>query len=91
MEESEIIWEGFVILRKGPYWVIKNSTRYVGGTFTNIFEAKKYIRSRIEKEKIRAYNSGLRKIRKMPIKKRKKEYEKLCQTLNILSPLSQEG
>ena len=88
MEESEIVWEGFVILRKGPYWVIKNSTRYVGGDFTNVFEAKKYIRGRIEKEKIKAYKTNLRKIRKMPINKRKKEYIKLCQTLNISSPLS---
>lgn len=88
MEESEIIWEGFVILRKGPYWIIKNSTRYVGGTFTSVFEAKKYIRRRIEEEKIKAYKVDLRKIRKMPINKRKKEYLKLCQTLNISSPLS---
>lgn len=88
MEESEIVWEGFVILRKGPYWVIKNSTRYVGGTFTNLFEAKKYIQGRIEKEKVKAYKVGLRKIHKMPINKRKKEYIKLCQTLNISSPLS---
>lgn len=88
MEESEIVWEGFVILRKGPYWVIKNSTRYVGGTFTNVFEAKKYIQGRIEKEKVKAYKLGLRKIHKMPINKRKKEYIKLCQTLNISSPLS---
>lgn len=89
MEDSQILWKDFIILREGPYWVVRNSTRYVGGTFTTLTAAKRYIDGRVETDKLKEYTAGLNKIKKMPIKNRKKEYEKLCQTLNISSPLSQ--
>lgn len=83
MEESEIVWKDYLIIRKGPYWVVRNSTRYIGGTFTMLSAAKKFIDGKIETDKLKDYKEGLNKIKKMPLKNRKKEYEKLCQTLNI--------
>lgn len=91
MEESEVLWKGFVIKRKGPYWIVKNYRRTVGGTFTMLSAAKKYIDSKIEADRLKMYNAGVRKIKKLPINIRKKEYIKLCQTLNITLPPSWEA
>lgn len=83
MENSETLWKDFVIVRQGPYWVVRNSTRYIGGFFTTLSAAKRYIDARIEDDKLSTYKTGIREIKKMPINKRKKEYDKLCQTLDI--------
>ena len=83
MEESQILWKDYLIIRQGPYWVVRNKTRYIGGSFTTLNAAKRFVDAKAEDDRIEAYNKGLREIRKMPIGKRKKEYEKLCQTLNI--------
>lgn len=83
MENSETLWKDFVIVRQGPYWVVRNNTRYIGGTFTTLTAAKRFVDERIEDDKLEAYKTGLNQIKKMPINKRKKEYDKLCQTLDI--------
>ena len=33
MEESQEEWKGYIIVKNGPYWRVRNCNRYVGGTF----------------------------------------------------------
>lgn len=90
MEESQVLWKGFIICRKGPYWIVRNYKKTVGGTFTHLSAAQRFIDGRLETEKLKQYRAGVKKIKKLPINKRKKEYIKLCQTLNITLPPSWE-
>lgn len=84
MEDSKKEWKNFVILRQGGFWVVRNHKRFVGGRFTTRQEAERYINRRREEYKRYLMSSGLLKIRRMPIKIRKKEYEKLCQTIESI-------
>lgn len=90
MEYTQENRQGFVIIKDGPYWIVRKHKRPVGGTFTMLSAAQKYIEKRIEADRQKEYTAGVRRIKKLPINKRKKEYIKLCQTLNITLPHSWE-
>lgn len=85
LEESKEEWQGLVIIRDGRFWIIKNTTRYIGGRFTTIDKAKQYINSLRNTQADKEYVRNLKEVRKEPdLKKRKKKYEELCQTQKYL-------
>lgn len=80
MEESKEEWKGFIIIKQGPYWRVRNCRRWVGGTFTRIEKARLWINAEVNKRRRKFYKSELRRIRKIEdIRKRAREYKKLCQ------------
>lgn len=85
VEESKEEWQGFVIVRDGRFWVIKNTTRYIGGRFTTLDKAKQYINSLRNTQADKEYARNLREVRKEPdLKKRRKKFEETCQTPKYL-------
>lgn len=85
LEDSKEEWQGFIIVRDGRFWVIRNNTRYVGGKFTTLDKAKTFINSLKNTQADKEYAKNLREVRKEPdLKKRKRKYEELCQTPNYL-------
>lgn len=80
MEESKEEWKGYIIVRSGKYWKIRNVHKYIGGSFTMLSKARAYIDAIVVNTKHKEFNRSLREIRKIPdIAKRTKEYKKLCQ------------
>lgn len=85
LEDSKEEWQGYVIVRDGRFWVIRNTTRYIGGRFTTIDKAKQYINAIKNTQADKEYIKNLREVRKEPdLKKRKKKFEATCQTPKYL-------
>ena len=85
MEESKEERKGYLIVRAGPYWKVRNCNRYVGGTFTMIEKARAWIDATVRINEDKEYKTALRRIRKIKdLKQRAKEYKKLCQTVKSL-------
>lgn len=85
MEESSQEWKGYLIVREGPYWKIRNKTVYVGGTFTLLNKAKEWIDTTVIQTREKEFQKSLKRIRKIvDLKQRSKEYKKLCQIHNSL-------
>lgn len=82
MEESQEEWKGYIIVKNGPYWRVRNCNRYVGGTFNMLDKARRWIDAEVIRKEDKEYQTALRRIRKIKdLKQRSKEYKKLCQTL----------
>lgn len=82
MEESQEEWKGYIIVKDGPYWRVRNCKVYVGGTFNMLDKARKWIDAEVIRKERSEYETALRRIRKIKdLKQRSKEYKKLCQTL----------
>lgn len=85
MEESKEEWKGYIIVKEGPYWKVRNSTRYIGGTFTMLAKARAWIDATVVEKENKHFQAELRRIRKIKdLKQRTKEYKKLCQTRTSL-------
>ena len=84
MEDKKTEWKNFIILKQGPFWVVRNGKRFVGGKFTSQHEAERYINRRKEAYKRTLLISARRKVLKMPIRLRKKEYDRLCQIVESI-------
>lgn len=85
MEESKEEWKGYIIVKDGPYWKVRNSTRYIGGTFTMLAKARAWIDATIVENQSKEFKTALRRIRKIKdLKERSKEYKKLCQTVKSM-------
>lgn len=85
MEETQTEWKGYIIIRAGKNWKVRNQKVYVGGTFTMLEKAKAFIDAQIVDKEREEYLTALRRIRKIKdLNKRSKEYKKLCQIHNSL-------
>lgn len=85
MEESQEEWKGYIIVKDGPYWKVRNNTRYIGGTFTMLAKARAWIDATIIENQSKEFKTALRRIRKIKdLKERSKEYKKLCQTVKSM-------
>lgn len=81
MEEQKENGSSYIIVRDGPYWKIKHSTRWVGGSFTEKFRAERWIEAKLQTESDKEFKKELKEILKEPdLKKRSRKYNKLCQT-----------
>lgn len=81
MEESNQEWKGYLVVRIGRFWKIKNNTQWIGGSFTTLDKAKQWINAQINKGIDKEYKRTLRDIKKEPdIRKRTRRYKELCQT-----------
>lgn len=83
METPKINWKNLVVAKKGFYWVVRNNNMDKGGLFTTYEKAEQFRQSVLEKLKKTFYRVAIKRIRKLPIKDRKKEYDRICQILNI--------
>ena len=82
MEESKEEWKGYIIVKDGPYWRVRNCNKYVGGAFNMLDKARRWIDAEVIRHEEKEYQSAIRRIRKIKdLKQRSKEYKKLCQTL----------
>lgn len=82
MEESKEIWKGYIIVRQGSVWRVRNYNRYVGGSFTMLSKAKAWIDGRVNDDKESEWKTAIRRIRRIKdLNKRSKEYKKLCQEM----------
>ena len=80
MEETQTEWKGYLIVRAGKNWKVRNCNRYIGGTFTMFEKAKAFIDAQVVDKERNAYNRELKRIRKIKdLKQRAKEYKQLCQ------------
>lgn len=85
MEETQENWKGYIIIRSGPNWKVRNHNSYIGGTFTRLDKARAWIDAKIINDEHQEYLTALRRIRKIKdLKQRSKEYKKLCQIHNSL-------
>ena len=81
MEESQEEWKGYIIVRYGMNWRVRNNKVYVGGTFTMLEKARAYIDVLVTNKEREEFKTALRRIRKIKdLNQRTKEYKKLCQT-----------
>lgn len=89
MEESSEIWKGYIIVRQGHNWAVRNCNHYVGGTFTELSKARAWIDAELVRIRENTYRRELVRIRKIKdLKQRSKEYKELCQTLGYSLPHS---
>lgn len=80
MEESNQEWKGYLIIRDGKFWKIRNVNRWVGGSFTTLDKAKQWVNGQVNIAIDKEYNRTLKEIKKEPdLKKRSKRYKELCQ------------
>jgi len=81
MEEQTENGSSYVIVRDGPFYKIKHNTRWVGGSFTEIFRAQRWIDAQLQRAEEKEFKKELKQILKEPdLKKRTRKYNKLCQT-----------
>lgn len=81
MEEQTENRSSYVIVRDGPFWKIKHSTRWVGGNFTEPSKAQRWIDAQLFIKDEKEFKKELKEILKEPdLKKRTRKYNKLCQT-----------
>lgn len=84
MESKEEIRSSFIIVRLGSFFVVRRVHKPVGGRFISEQDAKNFVDKRVNELYNMEYESELRRIRKIPdLKKRSKEYKKLCQIVSI--------
>ena len=83
METPKINWKNLVVAKKGFYWVVRNSNMDKSGLFTTYEKAEQYRQSLLEKYKKTFYSIAIKRIHRLPIKERKKEYDRICQILSI--------
>lgn len=80
MEETKEEWKGFIIVRSGRFWRIRNGLVYVGGMFTDYNKAKQWVDARVINDKEKEFNKAVRELKKEPdLGKRQRKYKKLCQ------------
>lgn len=86
MEESQEERKGYLIVRQGPYWKVRNCNRYVGGTFTMLSKARDWVDARAVEDLDKAWKKAIRRLKKIKdLNKRTKEYKKLCQEMGRYS------
>lgn len=89
MESKKEIRSSFIIVRLGSFFVVRRVHKPVGGRFMSEQDAKNFVDKRVNELYNRAYELELKRIRKIPdLKKRCREYRKLCQIQDTSSPLS---
>lgn len=86
MEETKEERKGYLIVRQGPYWRVRNGNRYVGGTFTMLSKARDWVDARVNTDYEKAWKRAIIRLKRIKdLNKRTKEYKKLCQAMQRCS------
>lgn len=89
MESKEEIRSSFIIVRLGSFFAVRRVHKPVGGRFMSEQDAKIFVDKRVNELYNKLCELELKRIRKIPnLKKRCKEYRRLCQIQDTSSPLS---
>lgn len=84
MEEQTLEWKkDLLIVRDGRFFKVRNCNTYIGGSFTTLEHAKRFIAGYNNKRIDTIVKKETKKIQKSdkPIKQRMKEYKELCQAI----------
>ena len=84
MEEQTIEWKkDLTIVRDGKFFRVRNCNAYIGGAFTTLEHAKRFINGYNNKRIDKIVKQEIKKIKQSdkPINKRMKEYKELCQNI----------
>lgn len=85
MEVKEEIRKAFVIVRAGVFWRVRNVNRWEQGDFLSEQDAKIFVDKKVNEMYNKQIKSAMIRIKKIKdLKKRCKEYRKLCRIVGTL-------